>query len=98
MRRSPMRVFGLLGAAALVALVLNAAAGAAGQVTVSPNPSVFDTSTCAAVVSAQTAAVPGTINYLNSEEEPYVAVDPTDGSHLRRAEGASHRLEMRHDF
>ena len=46
------------------------------------NPSVFDTSTCASVDTAQTSQVSGTVNYLNSEEEPYVAVDPTDGNHL----------------
>jgi hypothetical protein len=74
--------FGLLGAAFLLGVVVVAAASAAGQVTVSPKASVFDTPTCAAVGSAQMAAVPGTVNYLNSEEEPYVAVDPTDGSHL----------------
>src|SRR5690348_2879917 len=83
MNRSPsMRLLGLLGVAALAAVVLTAVAVGAGAVTVSPTPRVFDTSTCAAVDSSQVALVPGTVNYLNSEEEPYVAVDPTDDSHL----------------
>jgi len=51
-------------------------------VVVSSNPSPFATPGCAAVNAAQTAVVPGIYNYLNSEVEPWVAVDPTDGSHL----------------
>jgi hypothetical protein len=66
----------------IVAGALVAVAAASSGVVVSGNPSPFATSGCAAVRSAQTSVVSSTLNYLNSEEEPWVAVDPTDGSHL----------------
>jgi len=66
----------------LVAATAAAVATATGSVVVSQNPSPFATAGCAAVDSAQTSQVSTTFNYLNSEEEPYVAVDPTDSSHL----------------
>jgi len=81
-RSRPLRLSVVFGVVSLAALLVTAVAVGAGGTVVSPNPSVFATSTCSAVDSAQTAAVSGTVNYLNSEEEPYVAVDPTDGTHL----------------
>ena len=73
---------GVLFAGLMVAATAAAVATAIGPVVVSQNPSPFATPGCAAVVSAQTSLVSTTFNYLNSEEEPYVAVDPTDSSHL----------------
>lgn len=54
----------------------------AGTSTVSVNPSPYATTGCAAIDAQQTSTVPGQDNYLNSEVEPQVAVDPTDPSHL----------------
>jgi BNR repeat-like domain len=65
-----------------IAVTLAAVAAAGGPITVSASTSPFATAGCAAVDKAQTDQVSGTFNYLNSEEEPYVAVDPTDGNHL----------------
>jgi hypothetical protein len=68
--------------ALIAAATIAAVATAASPVAVSVNPSPFATSACAAIDSSQTSVVPGIYNYLNSEVEPWVAVDPTDGSHL----------------
>lgn len=73
---------GALLAGLIVAATVAAVASASSPVVVSGNPSPFATPTCAAVDSAQTSQVSSTFNYLNSEVEPMVAVDPTDGSHL----------------
>jgi hypothetical protein len=71
-----------LGFAVCGAVVVTAVAVGASPTRVSPSSSVFATPTCAAVDGAQTAQVSSTFNYLNSEEEPNVAVDPTDNAHL----------------
>ena len=76
-RRPGALLVGLIIAATVAAL-----ASAASPVVVSTNPSPFATSACAAIDSAQTSVVSGIYNYLNSEVEPWVAVDPTDGNHL----------------
>jgi hypothetical protein len=68
--------------ALIAAAMIAAVATASSPVAVSVNPSPFATSACAAIDSAQTSVVSGIYNYLNSEVEPWVAVDPTDGSHL----------------
>lgn len=73
---------GALLAGLIVVAAVAAVANAAGSVVVSTNPSPFATAGCTAIISAQTSAVPSTINYLNSEVEPWVAIDPTDGNHL----------------
>ena len=68
-------------AAALVAS--GSVAGArAGTSTVSANPSPYATPGCAAIDAQQTAQVSGIHNYVNSEVEPQVAVDPTDSAHV----------------
>ena len=76
-RRAGAVLVGLILAATVVAV-----ASASSTVVVSGNPSPFATPACAAINNAQTAQVSGIYNYLNSEVEPWVAVDPTDGSHL----------------
>jgi hypothetical protein len=76
-RRAGAVLVGLILAATVVAV-----ASASSTVVVSGNPSPFATPACAAINNAQTAHVSGIYNYLNSEVEPWVAVDPTDGSHL----------------
>jgi hypothetical protein len=72
---------GTFVAGLIIAAVVAVTATAAGPITVS-GTSPFATPACAAIINAQTAAVPSTINYLNSEVEPWVAVDPTNGNHL----------------
>ena len=76
-RRAGAGLIGLVLATTVVAV-----ASASSPVTVSGNPSPFATPACAAIDDAQTAQVSGIYNYLNSEVEPWVAVDPTDGNHL----------------
>src|SRR5436190_19485275 len=68
---------------------------AAGPLTVSSNPSPFATPGCIALDQPQA----GSLNYVNSEVEPEVAIDPTDPSHLvgawqqdRLSDGGSHGL------
>jgi len=53
----------------------------AATTAVSQNPSPYATANREALDASQTAALPSTLNYLNSEVEPMVAVDPTDSSH-----------------
>jgi hypothetical protein len=72
----------LLGGLVVVVVAAAGVAMATGAVVVSQNPSPFATVGCGAIDSAQTSQVSTTFNYLNSEEEPWVAVDPTDGNHL----------------
>lgn len=74
----------LLGGVGVVALAGAAIAGAAvltagTPVRVPDNPLAANAA-CAPLVAQQTAA--GSINYPDSEVEPYVAVDPTDPQHL----------------
>jgi hypothetical protein len=76
--RLGMFVVALIVAASVAAV----AAATSGAVVVSGNPSPYATSACAAIDTAQTSVVSGIYNYLNSEVEPWVAVDPTDGNHL----------------
>ena len=74
----------LLGGVGVVALAGAAIAGAAvltagTPVRVPDNP-LAATAACAPLVAQQTAA--GSINYPDSEVEPYVAADPTNPLHL----------------
>ncbi len=66
----------------VAAAVATVAAATGTSVVVSGNPSPFATPGCAAIDNAQTSQVAGIYNYLNTEVEPWVAVDPTDGNHL----------------
>jgi hypothetical protein len=76
---------GLIGVApaAFAAAITLVAAGAApalaatAPTTVSANPSPFATPDCLALDNQ-----PGSLNYLNSEVEPWASVDPRNGSHL----------------
>jgi hypothetical protein len=85
----------LLAAATAVVLVSGGTAAAATPPTVvSQNPSPYATPGCLALDNQ-----PGSLNYLNSEVEPQVAVDPTNGSHLvgawqqdRWSNGGAHGL------
>src|SRR5258708_9231760 len=88
------------GAAAVVATVTILAAGgmafAAGPATVSQNPSPYAAAGCTALDAGQSPSK----NYLNSEVEPMVAIDPTDSTHLvgawqqdRWSDGGAHGLE-----
>ncbi|HEY7692855.1 MAG TPA: sialidase family protein [Gaiellaceae bacterium] len=75
----------LLLASAVLALAAAAAAAAstfsAGALVRAPDMPLAGTSAeCAAKVAASTAA--GSVNYPDSEVEPYVTVDPTDPAHL----------------
>jgi len=76
------RGFTVLVALASVALVAAGAASAApsAPIRVSATTSPFDTAACNALAALQ--APFGSLNYLNSEVEPQVAVDPTNSSHL----------------
>jgi len=69
---------------ALAAVVLVAAGAAAAvpsaPIQVSASTSPFDTPACNALDALQASF--GSLNYLNSEVEPQVAVDPTNPSHL----------------
>jgi hypothetical protein len=65
---------------ALTAAVTLVAAGAAAAATVSPSVSPFATPGCLALGATQLPF--GSLNYLNSEVEPQVAVDPTNPNHL----------------
>jgi hypothetical protein len=60
--------------------VAAASAAAAGTPVRVPDNPLGGNPTCTAQVQAQTAA--GSTNYPDAEVEPYVAVDPTDPSHL----------------
>lgn len=80
-------------------LALAVAADAASTSVVSASPSPYDTPGCHAVDASQTAQFSGILNYLGSEVEPQVAVDPTDGNHLigvwqqdRWSDGGAHGL------
>jgi BNR/Asp-box repeat len=68
----------------LVGAVLVTAGGAAAApsapIQVSASTSPFDTAACDALAALQTPF--GSLNYLNSEVEPQVAVDPTNPNHL----------------
>jgi len=68
---------GVIAAATAVAV----ATASSPPAPVSTNPSPL-ASSCAATDAAQMSQVPSTVVYLNSEVEPWVAVDPTNGSHL----------------
>jgi hypothetical protein len=92
------RRFAGRGAAALAAVVVvfvpNGAAFAATPATVSQNPSPYATPGCLALDNQ-----PGSRNYLNSEVEPQVAVDPSTASLLvgawqqdRWSNGGAHGL------
>jgi hypothetical protein len=81
-------------AAAVTLLMANGTAFAAVPATVSQNPSPYAASGCTALDNQ-----PGSQNYLNSEVEPQVAVDPTNPSHLvgawqqdRWSNGGAHGL------
>lgn len=79
------RYLKLAGAAATASvLALAGVVGArASDPIVSQYPSPFATSGCEASDTSQTNALSGgTLNYLNTEVEPMVAVDPTDGNHV----------------
>ena len=84
--------------AAVAALVAGGAAYAAAPVQVSSNPSPFATPGCQALD-------PYPFNYLGSEVEPMVAVDPTNPSHLvgawqqdRWLDGGAHGLVAGYSF
>jgi hypothetical protein len=82
-------------AVALSLLVAGGIAFAAGPFTVSVNPSPYAVAGCTGLDSSQTPSK----NYLNSEVEPMVAIDPKNSSHLvgawqqdRWSNGGSHGL------
>ena len=83
-----------LFAASLVAASGQTAVAATAQALASQNPSPYATPGCLALEPQ-----PGSLNYLNSEVEPQVAVDPTNPSHLvgawqqdRWSNGGAHGL------
>src|SRR5438105_3859372 len=76
-RRPGVVLAGVIAAAAVAAIATASTAPAP----VSTNPSPL-TAPCAATDAAQMSQVPSTILYRNSEVEPWVAVDPTNGNHL----------------
>ena len=83
LRRVPSRRRALLvaGATALVgASVAVASTLTAGAVVRVPDNPLGGSPTCAALVARQTAA--GSVNYPDSEVEPYVAVNPANPMHL----------------
>ncbi len=87
---------GVAAVAAAISLVVMGGIGfAAGPATVSQNPSPYAAAGCTALDASQAPSK----NYLNSEVEPMVAVDPTDSTHLvgawqqdRWSDGGSHGL------
>jgi BNR repeat-like domain len=77
-----LKLFSGVAVASLLALAGIASVRAADPV-VSQYPSPFDTTGCTALDTSQTNAFSGaTLNYLNTEVEPMVAVDPTDSAHV----------------
>src|SRR5258708_316983 len=87
---------GVAAVAAAISLVVMGGIGfAAGQVAVSHNPSPYAAAGCTALDASQAPSK----NYLNSEVEPMVAIDPTDSTHLvgawqqdRWSDGGAHGL------
>jgi hypothetical protein len=85
-------------AAAGITVVWSAGtASAAPVVRASQDPSPYATPGCVALDASQVAA--GSLNYLNSEVEPQVSVDPTNPAHLvgawqqdRWSDGGAHGL------
>lgn len=84
----------LLAAVVLVPVTAGPAVAASAPSVASQDPSPYATAGCLALEPQ-----PGSLNYLNSEVEPQVAVDPTDPSHLvgvwqqdRWSNGGAHGL------
>jgi hypothetical protein len=77
-----VRRFGLRTAVVAAALAIFAAGGTAfaADPLVSVNPSPYAKPGCLAFDTSQVQV--GSLNYLNSEVEPWASVDPTDSSHL----------------
>jgi hypothetical protein len=85
-------------AAAGIAVLASAGTAVAAPATVSANPSPYAAPGCLALDASQVADA-GSLNYLNSEVEPQVAIDPTDSMHLvavwqqdRWSDGGAHGL------
>jgi hypothetical protein len=78
MRKAPARITPAVAAViTLIATGAGPALAATAPATVSANPSPYATPGCLALDDQ-----PGSLNYLNSEVEPWVSVDPRNGSHL----------------
>src|ERR1700758_5368030 len=81
MARKLKLISGVAAASALA--VAGIASARAADPTVSAYPGPYSTAGCEALDTEQTKAFSGgTLNYLNTEVEPMVAVDPTDGNHV----------------
>src|SRR4051794_10136805 len=85
-------------AAAGIAVLAATGTAVAAPATVSADPSPYANPGCAALDASQVADA-GSLNYLNSEVEPQVAIDPTDPLHLiavwqqdRWSDGGAHGL------
>ena len=77
MRKALTGVTPVLAAAITLFTTAGTALAATAPTTVSANPSPYATPGCLALDDQ-----PGSLNYLNSEVEPWVSVDPRNGSHL----------------
>jgi hypothetical protein len=93
-RLAAMTAAALIAAATLVGAGGGTAVAATAPALASQNPSPYATPGCLALEPQ-----PGSLNYLNSEVEPQVAVDPTGPSHLvgawqqdRWSNGGAHGL------
>ncbi|HEY5113964.1 MAG TPA: sialidase family protein [Nakamurella sp.] len=89
-----IRAVVLLAVATLLTTTAGTVAAASPPAAVSPNLSLFATAGCLALDNQA-----GSLNYLNSEVEPQVAIDPIDPSHLvgawqqdRWSDGGAHGL------
>jgi hypothetical protein len=99
-RRAAVLAAVSLAVTALFVATAGPAVAATAPVVVSQNPSPYATPGCLALEPQ-----PGSLNYLNSEVEPQVAIDPTNPMHLvgawqqdRWSNGGAHGLVAGYSF